>query len=87
MYTVFYFDFSNSLLRAVLFEITYMYVQVYTAFAFEKLSGAQFSALCTYYVIEIKGLGSRIRDMEAEWRLKLISFLGESLVSRTGAVG
>ena len=48
MYTVFYFDFSNSLLRAVLFEITYMYVQVYTAFAFEKLSGAQFSAVCTY---------------------------------------
>ena len=47
MYTVFYFDFSNSLLRAVLFEITYMYVQVYTAFAFEKLSGAQFSAVCT----------------------------------------
>ena len=51
MYTVFYFDFSNSLLRAVLFEITYMYVQVYTAFAFEKLSGAQFSAVCTYYVL------------------------------------
>ena len=37
--------------------------------------------------LEIKpcGLGSRIRDMEAEWRL--IKFLGESLVSRTGAEG
>ena len=41
--------------------------------------------------LEIKPceLGSRIRDMEAEWRLRviLISFLGESLVSRTGAMG
>ena len=44
MYTVFYFNFSNLLLCAVLFEITYIYVKVYTAFAFEKLSGAQFSA-------------------------------------------
>ena len=28
-----------------------MYVKVYTAFAFEKLSGAQFSAVCTIYII------------------------------------
>ena len=36
-------------------------------------------------------IGSRIRDMEAEWGLKLksklISFLGKSMVSRTGAEG
>ena len=41
-------------------------------------------------VIKPYGLGSRIRDMEAEWRLRVITdllFLGESLVSRTGAEG
>ena len=35
-------------------------------------------------------LGFRIRDMEAEWRLRVITdllFLGESLVSRTGTEG
>jgi hypothetical protein len=38
-------------------------------------------------ILEIKpcGLGSRIRDMEAEWRLRVIP--GESLVSRKGTVG
>ena len=44
-----------------------------------------------YEVLEIKpcGLGTRIRDMEAKWRLRVItdSFLAESLVSRTSAVG
>ena len=44
------------------------------------------------YIVEIKpcGLGSRIRDMEAEWRLRVITdllFLVEFLVSRNGAVG
>ena len=40
-----------------------------------------------YNALEIKpfGFGSRIQDMEAEWRL--IKLLGESLVSRTGAEG
>jgi len=41
------------------------------------------SSLCVYIeALEIKpcGLGSRIRGMEAEWRLKVIS-----LVSRNGA--
>ena len=42
-----------------------------------------------YKELEIKpcGLGSKIRDMVAEWRLRIIThkFLGESLVSRTGA--
>ena len=36
-----------------------------------------------------RGLGPRIRDMEAEWRLRVKTDLifGESSVSRTGAVG
>ena len=45
----------------------------------------------TYVILEIKpcGLGSKIRDMEAEWMLRVITdkFLGEPLVSRTGAEG
>jgi hypothetical protein len=45
-----------------------------------------------YKLLEITpcGLGSTIRDKEAEWRLKVITdhqFLIESLVSRIGTVG
>ena len=39
--------------------------------------------------LEIKpyGLGSRIRDMEAESVITDLLFVGKSLVSRTGTVG
>ena len=48
--------------------------------------------LITYPTLEINpyGLGSRIQDIEAERGLRVITdilFLGESLVSRTGAGG
>ena len=44
-----------------------------------------------FKLLEIKsyGLGSRIRDMEAEWRLRVITdeISCESLVGRTGTEG
>ena len=45
---------------------------------------SKFLAICNIILLEIKPyeLGSRIPDMEAD-----LLFLGESLVSRTGAVG
>ena len=49
-----------------------------------SLVSSKFLAICNIILLEIKPyeLGSRIPDMEAD-----LLFLGESLVSRTGAVG
>ena len=62
---------------------------------FSSMTSLQFAVISdfdpsTANQVSIKncGFGSKIRDMEAEWRLKAITdLINKSLISRTGAVG